>query len=216
MQDPQITPAETAPTQSPPAHTVARPTRSGINGWLAVAAIALVAGLIWFNMDLSSPAGEQSSMIRRGAQAARTAPEKGAMAPDFSLPTLDGDVIRLSDLRGKPVILNFWATWCPPCREEMPDLELIWQQYNQGDVMVLGIDQGEAPQVVEAFIQQTVGTTFPILLDPRQAVGRDLYWVRSLPTTFFIDPDGIIQEIYVGGPLRVDFLQARVQQLQMK
>jgi peroxiredoxin len=234
MQDTEPTPIESSSFESPPLKSspaesspaeasLVEPSpdpkaRPGINRWFSVAMIALVLGLIWFNMDLPVPDAKQppSIMSRRGGQSAGVSPEKGFTAPDFSLPTLDGDVIRLSDLRGKPVILNFWATWCPPCRDEMPDLELLWQTYDQGDVMVLGVDQGEPPQVVESFIQDVVRTTFPILLDPRQTVGRELYWVRSLPTTFFIDPDGVIQDIYVGGPMRFDFLLERVQRLQIE
>ncbi len=140
------------------------------------------------------------------------APAVGHPAPDFTLPTLDGPEVRLADLRGKPIILNFWATWCPPCRKEMPALEIIWQQHNRGDVVVLGVDQGESVGTVSEYVRQNVGVTFPLPLDRSQAVG-DLYLVRSLPTTFFIDAQGIIREIRVGGPMESDFLTQQVRKL---
>jgi hypothetical protein len=94
----------------------------------------------------------------------------------------------------------------------MPALEVIWQQHNRGDVMVLGVDQGESVGIVSEYVRQNVGVTFPLLLDRRQDVG-DLYLVRSLPTTFFIDDDGIIQEIRVGGPMELNFLNEQVRTL---
>jgi peroxiredoxin len=192
-------------TEMPP---TPRPRRS-VSGWIGLAAIALILGLIWFNQDTAAPAGNDSAAMTDGP--AITA-EVGAIAPDFSLVTLDGNSVRLSDFHGKPVILNFWATWCAPCREEMPALEEIWQQYGAGDVVVLGVDQGESTAVVERFIREKVDTTFPILMDSDHAVG-DNYFVRSLPTTFFIDRNGFIQEIRIGGPLSLPFLQDRVQKL---
>ena len=168
-----------------------------------LALLALRGWFLWLRLSPAPPSAPISSI---------PAPEVGHPAPDFSLPTLDGAEIRLADLRGRPVILNFWATWCPPCRREMPALEIVWQQYNRGDVMVLGVDQGESVSLVSEYVRQNVGVTFPLLLDRRQDVG-DLYLVRSLPTTFFIDAAGIIREIRVGRPMEVDFLNEKVGKL---
>lgn len=168
-----------------------------------LALLALLGWIFWPRLSLPPPSAPISSI---------PAPEVGHPAPDFSLPALDGTEIRLADLRGKPIILNFWATWCPPCRREMPALEIVWQQYDRGDVMVLGVDQGESVSLVSEYVRQNVGVTFPLLLDRRQDVG-DLYLVRSLPTTFFIDADGIIREIRVGGPMEVDFLNEKVREI---
>jgi len=177
-----------------------RPIFYGLGG---VILLALLGWFIWARLSPAPPSAPISSI---------PAPVVGHPAPDFVLPALDGSEVRLADLRGKPVILNFWATWCPPCRREMPALEIVWQQYSQGDVMVLGVDQGESIAVVSEYVRQNVGVTFPLLLDRSQDVG-DLYLVRSLPTTFFIDADGIIQEIRVGGPMELDFLNQKVQEL---
>lgn len=184
------------------------PKRKSINGWIALFAIALVAALIWSSMDLTTTE-EVARAVPMGNR--DTSPEVGAVAPDFSLTSIDGDQLRLSDYRGKPVILNFWATWCPPCRAELPALEEIWQQYDE-NVIVLAVDQGESPQTVANFTREQVPVTFPVLLDIDQSVG-DGYWVNSLPTTFFIDADGVIQDMRIGGPLTVDFLQEKIAQL---
>jgi peroxiredoxin len=197
----QLSPTDTAPAPEP---------RRSVSGWIGLSAIVLILGLIWFNQDMAAPAGVDGATSTNGAT---IAPQVGAIAPDFSLVTLDGNSVRLSDFHGKPVILNFWATWCPPCREEMPALEEIWQQYGAGDVVVLGVDQGESTAIVERFIREKVDTTFPILLDSDHAIGNS-YFVRSLPTTFFIDRKGFIQEIRIGGPLSLPFLQDRVMKLE--
>ncbi len=124
----------------------------------------------------------------------------GFLAPDFTLTALDGSTVQLSSLRGKPVIVNFWATWCPPCRAEMPELEEVWQKYKRGDLMLLGVNQGENAATVNRFKQQIVDFSFPVLLDTRREVG-SLYGVRAMPTTFFIDAAGRIQDVKVGGPM---------------
>jgi len=163
--------------------------------WRGLMLVALVLGVAWINLTrLSQEANAQNRTLY--------APMTGFLAPDFTLSTTDGEQIRLSALRDTPVVVNFWATWCPPCRAEMPALERLWQQYDRGSLMVLGVDQGESAQVVEQFGRATVGTTFPLLLDSRLRVGA-LYGVRALPTTFFIDAQGRIQDIKIGGPLNI-------------
>lgn len=126
------------------------------------------------------------------------APSTGFLANDFSLTGLDGKSYQLSAFRGKPVILNFWATWCPPCRAEMPAFERVWQRYNQGDVVILAVNQRESPLTVERFEQNVVDVSFPILLDSQGEASR-LFLVTGLPTTFFIDAEGRIQVVSMGG-----------------
>ncbi|HRJ43544.1 MAG: TlpA family protein disulfide reductase [Caldilineaceae bacterium] len=186
-----------------PPSTAARSPRAGLLGLGALILLGLLGWGLWQQVRPASLSAPLSSI---------PAPEVGHPAPDFALPALDGPEVRLSDLRGKVVVLNFWATWCPPCRREMPALEVIWQQHNRGDVVVLGIDQGESAGTVSEYVRQNVGVTFPLLLDRRQDVG-DLYLVRSLPTTFFIDGGGIIREIRIGGPMELDYLNRLVRAL---
>lgn len=123
------------------------------------------------------------------------APAVGHPAPDFSLTTLAGEPFALSDLRGTPVVLNFWATWCPPCRAELPELQAASERL-AGQVAIIGVNQAEAPADVRAFVAG-FGLSFPMPLDVDAQASR-LYAVRSLPTTFFIDRQGVIRRVQVG------------------
>ncbi len=129
-----------------------------------------------------------------------TAPVKGIhvgdLAPDFQLQNLDGQVISLSGLRGKPVLINFWATWCPPCVYEMPYMQQIHEEWSATGLVVLAVDIGESPSTVENFMQNN-NLSLPVLLDTKQDVATS-YGIRSIPTTFFIDKNGIIQDKKIG------------------
>ncbi|MBZ0291068.1 MAG: TlpA family protein disulfide reductase [Anaerolineae bacterium] len=114
--------------------------------------------------------------------------EEPFYAWDFTLQSRAGESYTLSALRGKWVIVNFWATWCGPCREEMPALQAIHDQY--GDVMVLGVNQRETVEVIDDFLADTQ-ITFPVLMNPDDAVLLD-YNVVGLPQTLVVNPEGII------------------------
>ena len=120
----------------------------------------------------------------------------GEPAPGFKLQNLDGQSISLSDLRGKPVMLNFWATWCPPCRSEMPYIQEIYEEWSGKGLEVLAINIGESPSKVKEFLQ-SYNLSLPVLLDTKQAAARK-YNVPPIPTTFFIDKDGTIQVKIIG------------------
>ena len=124
------------------------------------------------------------------------APKVGRLAPDFTLTTLDGDSITLSDFRGKSVFVNFWATWCPPCRAEMPDIETIYQEYKDKDLVVIGVDLREAPDSVRRFVEDG-GYNWTFVIDSDGEVATS-YWVASIPTSFFVDKHGIIRVIQIG------------------
>ena len=124
------------------------------------------------------------------------APQVGKQAPDFQLLNLEGRSISLSDFQGKPILLNFWATWCGPCRQEMPLIQAIFEEQSDNSLVILAIDIGETAPAVNNFIQSG-NYSFPVLLDTDQDVALE-YNIRAIPTTFFIDKDGIIQEIKVG------------------
>ncbi|GAB2551128.1 redoxin domain-containing protein [Gracilibacillus alcaliphilus] len=158
--------------------------------------IALLAMLGWALFDFWFDQEEEL--------AADVGLDIGNLAPDFTLETMDGERVHLSDYRGKPVLLNFWATWCLPCREEMPDME---QLYQDTDVQVLAVNLTSTENSirdVEHFVAE-YGLTFPILLDQHSGVS-DLYQIRPLPTTYIIDAEGVIQ-LYVFGPLTYDQMQ---------
>mgnify|MGYP001163261967 CR=1 FL=1 len=127
----------------------------------------------------------------------------GNKAPDFELQTLSGDEVKLSDFQGKRVMINFWATWCPPCRAEMPDMEKFYQDK---DIEVLAVNLTESENSlkdVEEFSNE-FGLTFPILLDT-ELVAATLYAIKPIPTTYMVDSNGIIQ-YRAFGPLNYDLM----------
>lgn len=126
-----------------------------------------------------------------------SAKRSGFPAPDFSLPDLGGRVHRLSSLHGKVVFLNVWATWCPPCREEMPSMETLYQRLKDQDFIMLAVSQDEnGKSAVEPFVEQ-MKLTFPVLIDTSGLVSRR-YGVTGYPETFVIDRDGKVVEHIIG------------------
>ena len=113
-----------------------------------------------------------------------------ALAPDFQLQDMDGKLHRLSDYRGKPVIINFWTTWCPPCREEIPSMNRAWQQLEQEEIAMLAINMGEDEETIFIF-SADYPADFPILMD-RDGKVIEEWPVKGLPTTYVIAPDGRI------------------------
>ncbi len=128
-----------------------------------------------------------------------TVVKKAVPASDFELQDMDEEKVKLSDYRGKVVLLNFWATWCPPCIREMPSMERLHQQVDADDFKVIAVNQMEDVDQVFAFTGQLeVDPTFAILFDSTSEVSRD-YAVRGLPTTYLIDKQGNIRYRAVGG-----------------
>jgi len=128
----------------------------------------------------------------------KVAPKVGALAPPFELETPSGEKASLESFRGRPLILNFWATWCPPCRAEMPDLQAFYERNQGRGVVVIGIDQGEDAKAVNEFLSEfEPRITYPILLDKDGEVSRK-YRLFGLPSSFFIDSDGIIRALWPG------------------
>jgi len=120
-----------------------------------------------------------------------------AVAPDFAIPDLAGQAVRLSAYRGQVVLVNVWATWCPPCREEMPSMERLHQRLKDRGFVLLAVSQDEGgPEVVKRFVDQ-MKVTFPVLLDPQGEVGRK-YGVWGFPESFLLDREGRIVERVIG------------------
>lgn len=132
----------------------------------------------------------------------RTAAREGKLAPDFLLPTLQGDTVRLSEFRGRWVLVNFWASWCGPCRSETPELQLLVER-EVDRVVVLGVNLQETPDAARRFVTE-FAVMYPIALDRDGSVGQG-YGVSALPVTFLVDPDGRIADI-VRGRLSADRL----------
>jgi peroxiredoxin len=120
----------------------------------------------------------------------------GDTAPDFALESLSGETLRLSDMRGQAVMINFWAVWCGYCRIELPAMQAVYQVYQDQEFVVLAVDVQESRDLVEAFVEDA-GLTFPILLDQRAEV-TSLYRIRGLPTSYFVDRDGVITAVHLG------------------
>jgi len=143
----------------------------------------------------------------------KDAPHPGFFAPEISLVSLTGEKISLSDFRGHPVILNFWTTWCPPCRAEMPAMQRAFLDYQETGTIILAVNSTSQDSVaaVKTFIDQ-YGVSIPVLLDKEGDVA-SLYQVTSLPTTYFIDKSGIIREVVIGGPMSEALLRTRIEKL---
>jgi peroxiredoxin len=156
----------------------------------------LAGGLIFFGLPaLSALRVAPEATPRTPAGPPAPAPVVGAPAPDFVLTDLDGRQVRLSDLKGQVVLLNFWATWCGPCEAEMPAIEDRYNTFKSQGLVVVGINQDEDAETVQAFVDR-LGLTFTIVLDPGAVVG-ELYRARGLPTTFIVDRNGqiIVQKV---------------------
>jgi len=168
--------------------------------------ISLLAGIVWtvFSRVPSAIGAPLSSS---------PSPREGFLAPDFTLDTLQGEKVTLSHLRGKIVVVNFWATWCLPCRKETPALEKAYEQYEDSGIVILGVNLTNQDSVsdVESFVQE-FKLTYPILLDRDGSVS-NLYQIEGLPTTFFINREGIIRTVIVGGPMSETFIRSKMETL---
>ncbi len=167
--------------------------------------IILILGLLWIFLSANRSGASTGGPL--------LAPQEGFLAPDFTLQTLDGESITLSGLRGQAIVINFWATWCPPCKAEMPAIQEMQDAFREQGLVILAVNATSQDTYtgIAPFIED-YGLTFPILLDSNGEVG-SLYQVRSLPTTIFIGRDGIIQKIVIGGPMPRALLQSRIEEL---
>ena len=165
----------------------------------------LIVGVGWIWLSRSSP----DDLSADG----KIAPRAGFLAPDFSLLDRGSNQITLSELRGRPVIINLWASWCIPCREEMPALEQVHVAYKDQGLIVLAVNAtNQDNQQAAIRFSDNLGLTFPILFDTQGSVSK-AYRLQSLPTTYFVDQNGIIQEVVVGGPMAEALLRVRVEAL---
>ena len=173
--------------------------RSNLLAWIGGAVIIAVVLAVYFRGG--------------GSQAAGPAALQGKVGPSFSVPSLNGNPSALDAYRGRVVVMNLWASWCPPCRAEMPDLQRLYQVYKTRNLVVLGVDQGESAQRVGQFAQ-SLGIHYPILLDQQQQYGR-VYAALGLPTTILVNRDGVVVHGF-DGPLSYQQMVAAVTPLMGK
>lgn len=158
--------------------------------------VGLVAGLLIFYGLPAFTTARTSSAAPGPKATSAPAPVVDAPAPDFTLTALSGGEVTLSDLKGKVVLVNFWATWCGPCEAEMPAIEARYKLYKESGLEVLAVNLDETEAEIRPFVER-LGLTFPILLDPGGVVNEQ-YRVRGYPTTFIVGRDGIILAQKVG------------------
>ncbi len=158
-----------------------RSVKGSASLFVTVAALAVVLASLAYGL------------ISRGGGPLREGP-----APDFTLKLFDGGEVSLADLQGQVVVLNFWASWCPPCREEAPMLEAVWQRYRGQRVTVIGVDYQDTEAPALAFIEE-FGITYPNGPDTRSRIAKS-YGVQGVPETFVITGEGEIAEVFIGSP----------------
>lgn len=177
--------------------------------------LALVLGLVAFtaagcvsgSKNFSSGQTPTGPQVPVSSGSSQVGVQIGNTAPDFSLKALDGSTLKLADLRGKPVMVNFWATWCPPCKEEMPAMEAAYEKARDQGIEFLGVDVKEDPSVVEKFVKEK-GYSWTFLLDQDGTAGQR-YQITGIPETFFIDRNGVLQARVIG-PMSPTVLESRL------
>lgn len=165
--------------------------------------LILLLGLAWIFVS-----ADRSGISTAGQV---PAPQQGFLAPDFELKTPTGETVKLSDLRGQAVLVNLWATWCPPCRAEMQTIETVYNEYKDQGFVVLAVNMTYQDNALDImpFVNDE-GLTFPILLDETGNMA-NAYQLKSLPSSYFIGRDGIINEVVIGGPMAEALLRTRVE-----
>ena len=173
--------------------------------WGATVLGVVVLGAIWIAVSQVPASATTGGAI--------PSPREGFLAPDFTLETLQGETVTLSDLRGKAVVVNLWASWCPPCRAEMPALQAAYEADRDRGLEILAVDMTyqDTEQDALRFIEE-FGLTFTIPMDRDGTVARQ-YLLRALPSTFFVGPDGVITKVVIGGPMSEATIRTNVRDM---
>jgi cytochrome c biogenesis protein CcmG/thiol:disulfide interchange protein DsbE len=202
-------PGSPRPAGGGPDRGPGRATRLGLTGISLIAVVLFAIYAAWMASRVDEVAvGDPVPIIVPGDNASGPF-GTGLTAPDFALQTADGQPVRLSDFAGRPVWINVWASWCAPCRAEMPDIQQVHRELQEKnpDVVLLLVSLGENPADVQRYLQST-GYDLPVLVDPDFSFTQG-YRVTGLPTHYFIDRQGIIRD-YVIGSLKPNGMRARL------
>lgn len=197
--------------QTPPPELESRPqSRREWSGWLRSVVlpvglvVAIVAGLLYIQSSGGSGEDDGFGTVAlpetRNATSENPQARDGRAAPDFLLPQLDAEPVRLSQLQGRPVIVNFWATWCSTCRAETPDLIELYERHRDDELVLLGVNLRENEGAVRDFVAD-FGITYPVLFDRDGDVAAA--WRiggpnQGVPSTYFIDGDGVVRKVVFG------------------
>lgn len=175
------------------------------NQWISISIAVLIISAFWIGISAFLPGTEGNPGL--------SAPQAGFTAPDFTLTTLEGDEVTLSELEGHPVILNLWASWCTPCKAEMPAIQNIHEEFADEGLIILAVNITSQDSLDNArdFIEKR-DLTFTVPLDTYGEVA-ELYNLHAFPSTYFIDHNGVIQEVVLGGPMAEALLRTRVENL---
>ena len=157
---------------------------------LVIGGTALLISACMFFLWMEEASAEEKSLESLYASVGIQEITPPVEAPDFTLKNLEGSSVSLKDFAGKVVFLNFWATWCGPCRVEMPSMEKLWQRFKEEAFVILAVDLREGKEEVSSFIKD-YDLTFSVLLDSRGEVA-SMYAVRAIPTTYLLDSEGIM------------------------
>jgi len=159
----------------------------------------MIASFVKKNVDTEESFADEQRGVDLVDVTAEEGLVKGDMAPDFELTTLDGEKVQLSDLKGKKIIVNFWATWCPPCKAEMPHMQNYYEDFAKDEnveILAVNLTSGDKVESVQNFVED-YGLTFPIPMDVEGKVGKT-YQAITIPTSYMIDTQGRIQNKIVG------------------
>lgn len=171
-----------------------RPSAGSIRNIVGTLVVfAAIIGIVWF---IERPDAATSQAITLTANATGPGPSIDEPAPDFDLTTLEGETVSLSDYKGQPVWISFWASWCPPCRAENPDIEEMYQKYKDDGLVILAPAIGEDQNAVAGYVKRT-SLSFTIGLDQTTQIAAN-YRIVGIPTHYFIDRDGVLRVWRIG------------------
>ncbi len=173
--------------------------------WFPIMFIVIALGAAWVWTSSVPSSSTTGGLI--------PSPREGFLAPDFTLELIGGERVTLSELRGTAVVINLWASWCPPCRAEMPAIQDIYDRNKDRGLEVLAVNTTYQDRESDAAaFAQEFNLTFPIALDRTGEVARQ-YQLRALPSTFFVDREGVIRKVVIGGPMSETTLQTAIEQI---